>query len=479
MCVIGAGMSGMLCALELAERGRSVVVLDRSPLGAGDTSATTAHLTAVLDTRYFELEKMHGADAAKRIASSHLRGIAHLERVANKYAIECQLRRVSGFLCSANEEQEKLLVKEHAAANRAGLSCQLVRQSPLALTAGPALHVPGQGQFEPLAFLSGVADALTKRNVPIYAPVSVIEVDSRSSTEAAALKTAEGHTVRARYVVVATHTPVNDIATLHTKQAPYRSYVVAVQSTAVEPYLAWDMDDPYHYARYGWDGDTGQPVLIVGGNDHRVGQDSDSQDNFRKLESWARERFPSTGRLISEWSGQVFEPSDGLAFIGKNPGDERVFVLTGFSGNGMTYSGLGAELVADLIEGKSNPHSELYAPSRQPHSASALADFVRENFNTAAQYVDWVAPADVSNAEEIPRGQGAVLRRGLRRVAVYVDDAGERHELSATCPHLGGVVSWNSAEKSWDCPCHGSRFDCHGKLITGPAVSDLERSPPK
>ncbi|MET0792871.1 MAG: FAD-dependent oxidoreductase [Polyangiaceae bacterium] len=475
VCVVGAGMAGLLCALELAERGRSVVVLERSKPGAGDTGFTTAHLTALLDTRYVELEKTFGADTARLVASSHLRGIAHLERVVNKYAIECDFRRVSAFLCSATEEQEKLLLKESEAAHRAGLSCQLVRRAPLAVTAGPALHVARQAQFDPLAFLAGVAGALREKGVPIYAPASVIEFDSHSSNEAAALKTSEGRSIRARHVVVATHTPVNDVAAMHTKQAAYRTYVIALESDVAEPALAWDMEDPYHYVRYGRDRATQRTVLIVGGNDHRVGEDSDSQANFGVLEAWARERFPRAGKPVCQWSGQVFEPSDGLAFIGKNPGDERVFVLTGFSGNGMTYSGLASELIADLIDGKTHPFAEIYAPSRKPHSASAIAEFVKENWNTAAQYADWVSPADVSGVEHIPRGEGAIIRRGLRRVAVYVDEAGAPHELSATCPHLGGVVSWNPAEKSWDCPCHGSRFDCHGKVITGPALSDLER----
>jgi Rieske Fe-S protein len=151
-----------------------------------------------------------------------------------------------------------------------------------------------------------------------------------------------------------------------------------------------------------------------------------------------------------------------------------VFVITGESGNGMTYSAIGAQLIADLLTDVENPFEKLYDPARKPSSLAAIGRFVRENLNTAEQYTDWLGPADADSAAEIPRGEGAVLRRGLRRVAVYVDDLGLSHEVSATCPHLGGVVAWNSAEKSWDCPCHGSRFDCYGKVLAGPAVSDLQ-----
>lgn len=469
-------MAGLLCALELAERGRSVVVLEREHIGAGDTAATTAHLTAILDSRYFELAGMHGEDAARLVASSHMRGIAHLERVVNAHGIDCSFKRVSGFLCAGSAAQAKELERERAAANAAGLSCELVRQAPLVLAEGPALHVPRQAQFDPLAFLAGVVSVLENKGVRIYSPVTVNGFESKGSSAQLTLTTSEGHRIRASQVIVATNTPINDVASIHTKQAAYRTYALAVETPETEPVLAWDMEDPYHYARRGVDAVTQQPVLIVGGEDHRVGQDPLTDQNFPRLEAWLRERFPSAGKIICQWSGQVFEPSDGLAFIGKDPGQDRVFVLTGFSGNGMTYSGLAAELIADLVHGIDHPFARLYDPTRKPASLSAISSYVRENLNTAEQYADWLAPSDVSKAEQIPRGEGAVLRRGLHRVAIYVDDAGTPHELSATCPHLGGVVAWNSAEKSWDCPCHGSRFDCRGKVLTGPATSNLNAS---
>jgi len=474
VCVVGAGIAGLLCALEMAERGRSVIVVERSHVGAGDTSATTAHLSAILDRRYFELASMHGEDAARVIAASHMRGIAHLERVLNAYGIECGFQRVNGFLCAANAAQEKDLIREYAAATAAGLHCELVKRAPLDLTGGPALRVAHQAQFEPLEFVTGVLKALKQKGVLLYAPVTVNEFDAKSSQAEVTLGTAQGKRIRARHVVVATHSPVNDIAAIHTKQAAYRTYAIAFETGQSQASLAWDMDDPYHYARLGVDAETERPVLIVGGEDHRVGQGDAAESHFPRLETWARERFPSVGDVACQWSGQVFEPSDGLAFIGKNPGQDRVLILTGFSGNGMTHGALAAELIADLVGGVSHPFTKLYDPQRKPSSASAISSFIQENLNTAAQYADWIAPSDVGTAEQIAAGEGAVLRRGLHRVAVYVDHAGAKHELSATCPHLGGVVAWNSAEKSWDCPCHGSRFDCRGKLLTGPAVSDLK-----
>lgn len=485
VCVIGAGMAGLLTALELAERGRSVLVLERDGIAAGETRATSAHLSTVLDTRYFALAGMHGAESARLVATSHMRGIAHLERVANAYGIDCGFQRVSGFLCANDAAQTEILERELEAATSAGVSCELVKRAPLPVGSGPALHFPHQAQFDPLAFLDGVVSALQRKDVQILAPVTVNGFDSGSASDQVGVHTSDGRSIRANHVVVATNTPINDLVAMHTKQAPYRSYALAVASPPPLSALCWDLAEPYHYVRSAVDAESGRPVLVAGGEDHKVGQDADGERHWQQLEEWLRERFPNAGELVSRWSGQVLETSDGLGFIGRNPGQERVLIATGFSGNGMSYSGIGAELVADLIQNAKNPFEQLYEPARKPSSLRAIGRFVRENLNVAKQYTDWLGPSDAARVEDIARGEGAVLRRGLTRVAVYVDPAGLAHEMSASCPHLGGVVAWNAAEKSWDCPCHGSRFDCYGKVLAGPAVSDLgvvphdERKPAK
>lgn len=474
VCVVGGGVAGLLTALELAERGRSVVVLERQAPGAGDTALTTSHLTAMLDVRYCQLSQMHGEQAAVEIAKSHLRAIAHLERVTNRYDIDCDFHRVSGFLCAQTVTQAAKLKDERDAAIAAGIRCELVRRAPRAIADGPALHVPNQAQMDPLKFLAGVIETLKRLNVKIYAPVTVQKIEPLADSHRFEIGTSVGATVAATHVVVATGTPINDRMTMHTKQAAYRTYAVSLQLDQVSPFLYWDMEDPYHYVRTAIDAVTQSPILIVGGEDHRVGQGPESGSPFDHLVDWARARFPEARDVLSQWSGQVFEPHDGLAFIGRNPGSKGEYIVTGESGNGMTYSAIAAELIADLIDGKPNPSEKLYEPSRKPTSLSAIGEFVRENLNTAEQYTDWLGPADESNADDIPRGHGAVVRRGLKRVAIYVDDAGRRRELSATCPHLGGVVAWNPIEKSWDCPCHGSRFDCRGAVIEGPAATNLE-----
>jgi Rieske Fe-S protein len=278
----------------------------------------------------------------------------------------------------------------------------------------------------------------------------------------------DGWIVTAAHVVVATNTPVNDRVTIHTKQYPYRTYVIAgpVEEGSVPPALYWDTAHPYHYVRL----HNGR--LIVGGEDHRTGQEKGDEDPHDALEAWTRERFPGLGAVDYRWSGQVMEPMDALAFIGRNPGsDDNVWIVTGDSGNGMTHGAIAGMLIRDLILGFENKWATLYDPSRKP--LKAAGEFAKENFKMAVQYVDWVTPGEVADETEIPAGTGAVMRHGLTKIAVYRDLAGHVTRLSAVCPHLGAIVAWNAEEGTWDCPAHGSRFDPCGRVLNGPANADL------
>jgi Rieske Fe-S protein len=282
---------------------------------------------------------------------------------------------------------------------------------------------------------------------------------------------------------VATNTPINDQFAIHTKQAPYLSYVIGarIPSGSVPTALYWDTGPvsqqgrpvPYHYVRLqAIRGDSAHALLIVGGEDHKTGQAEDTQERHHRLELWARERFPQMGDIEFVWSGQVMESIDGLAFIGRNPMDEaNVYVVTGDSGMGMTHGTIAGMLLTDMIMGRENPWATLYDPSRK--TLGALGVFTGEVANMALQYTDWVTGGDVSSADEIVNDSGAVIRRGMSKVAVYRDEAGTLHERSAVCGHLGCIVHWNPTEKTWDCPCHGSRFDKLGKVLNGPANSDL------
>jgi Rieske Fe-S protein len=290
------------------------------------------------------------------------------------------------------------------------------------------------------------------------------------------VKTATGRKVACQAVVVATNTPVNDRVVIHTKQAPYRTYVVGLEVPpgSVEKALFWDTADPYHYVRTQAQ-ESGRPdLLIVGGEDHRTGQADDVEERWRRLERWTRERFPKAQAMTYKWSGQVLEPADGLAFIGRNPLDkDNVFIATGDSGQGMTHGTIAGILIGDLVQGRTNPWAHLYDPARR--SIRAMKDFATELATTQKGYVPWVTPAEVSSVEEIPVGEGRILREGLHKIAAYRDSMGGVIRLSATCTHLGCIVEWNGGEKSWDCPCHGSRYAPDGHVLNGPAITGLAR----
>jgi glycine/D-amino acid oxidase-like deaminating enzyme/nitrite reductase/ring-hydroxylating ferredoxin subunit len=484
--IVGAGIAGMMTAYQLGREGRKVVVLDDGPIGSGMTCRTTAHLVNALDDRFYDIESFHGAEGARLAAESHTAAIDQYEKIAAEEGIDCDFERVDGYLCTPPGGSIDLLDEELAAVHRAGLSgVERVNRVPLVsgFDTGPALRFPRQGQVHPLRFLTGLAGAIQRQGGQIFTGTHVEKIAGGATAK---VTTSSGHEVAASAVVVATNTPINDRFVIHTKQAPYYTYVVglAVPRGAIPPILLWDTAQtaeeekqqlgpvPYHYVRLAHDRD--HDVLIVGGEDHKTGQADDSDERFARLETWARERFPAAQELTDRWSGQVMEPVDTMAFIGRNPLDEpNVFIATGDSGNGMTHGAIAGLLLADLIAGRENRWAKLYEPSRKITQPRLLAEFAKENLNVAAQMRDYVTPGDVASAGEIPVRGGAIMREGVAKIAAYRDEAGVLHRLSAVCPHLKCIVRWNHAENTWDCPCHGSRFDCLGKVINGPATSDL------
>lgn len=472
--IVGAGIAGLSTAYLLGRAGKSVIVLDDGPIASGETERTTAHLSCALDDRYVEIERLHGEHGAQLAAESHATAIDTIEQIVAAERIACDFRRLDGFLFPASPEDEALLEREFAAAHRAGLpDVELLDRSPLrGFNPGRVLRFPRQAQFHPLKYLAGLTHAIIRDGGKIFTQSHVIGIQGGKP---ARIQTAHGSHLTAGAVVVATNTPVNDRVVIHTKQASYRSYVIAatVPRDSVPPGLYWDTGDPYHYVRLqpGSAADK-HDVLIVGGEDHKTGQADDTEARYTRLEEWTRGRF-SIGEVKYRWSGQVMEPVDYLAYIGRNPLDhDNVYIATGDSGHGMTHGTIAGLLLTDLIFGRRNSWESLYNPSRV--TAGAASEYARENTNMAAQYGDWLKPADVEDESHIAPGTGALLQRGLSKVAAYRDDQGELHECSAMCPHLGGVVCWNHAEKTWDCPVHGSRFDRFGKVVNGPAIADLK-----
>jgi glycine/D-amino acid oxidase-like deaminating enzyme/nitrite reductase/ring-hydroxylating ferredoxin subunit len=465
VAVVGAGIAGLTTAYLLAREGRSVVVLDDGPVAGGESSRTTAHLSNAIDDRFATLEQVRGPEIARTAAEAHRQAIDAIGRIAATEGIECGFARVPGFLF-AGEAGADGLRAELAAARRAGVAVSWEDSSPLPGWPGSCLHFTEQGQIHPLAYLGGLRRAVERAGGRIHGATRVVEVEGGSSVR---LACQHGPEVRAGAAVIATNSPFVDRFAMHTKLFAYRTYAIAapVPVDAVPPGLYWDDLDPYHYVRLS--PHRGLLQLVVGGEDHKTGQADDGAERWRRLEEWARARFPQMGAVAARWSGQVLETLDGLAYIGRNPvGDEPVFIATGDSGMGITHGTIAGLMLADLVQGRSHPWEAAFDPRRKP--LRGAAEWVRENLNVARQYVEGLRAED----RELAPGEGAVIERDGRKIAAYCDDAGELHERSAVCPHLQCVVAWNSAEHTWDCPCHGSRFDARGRVLNGPAYQDLE-----
>ncbi len=472
VAIVGAGISGLSCAYELARRGKRVVVIDEGGIGNGETSRTSAHLATGLDDRYYELERLHGARGAQLAAHSHGIAIDYIEAVVQDEKIDCDFARVPGYLIPGSNGSADEIDREETAATRAGVSVQRMHGAKVAAShLEEALRFDAQAQFHPLRYLAGLAEACQRRGVEIYTHTRAIEMHGGAP---ATVKTESSHTITADALIMATNSPINDRFVIHTKQAAYRTFVIAMAiDEAVSPSLIWDTDDPYHYVRTWRDEADDTTWLIVGGEDHKTGQPEGEQAAFTRLADWTRERLGYSGEVRFAWSGQVVEPFDGLAFIGHNPADqENVYIVTGDSGNGLTHGTLAAILIADLIVGRNNHWVDLYSPSRK--MVRALGEFTSENANVAAQYTDLVTGGEVADEAAIVHGTGAIVRHGVHKIAAYRHHDGRIYVHSAVCTHLGCIVHWNSVERSWDCPCHGSRFDPRdGHVLNGPALSPL------
>jgi glycine/D-amino acid oxidase-like deaminating enzyme/nitrite reductase/ring-hydroxylating ferredoxin subunit len=476
ICVVGAGIAGLTTAYLLARDGKSVVVIDKNQIGSGETAYTSAHLSNVLDAGYCEIKRLHGAKGARLVSQSHTAAIDLIESNISEENIDCDFERLDGYLLFPDEDSDKKIQEEWQAAKRAGLQVRKLKKSPFDLKFGPCLRFPEQAQFHPLKYLAGLARAIKRLDGRLFGGTEAKEIKGGKTVR---IGTKGRAIVSAGAVVVATNTPINDLGKIYTKQEPYRSYVIGalVPRGAIPRALYWDTEDPFHYARLQRmhaNGKT-QDLLIIGGEDHKTGQAEGIEGRFARLATWGRKHFPGIKEIAFRWSGQIMESTDGLALIGRNPQDDpNVYIITGDSGAGLTHGTIAGILLRDLIVGHDNPWAALYDPARK--TPRAADKFPRENPKVAGEYAHWLTPGEVRTVEEIKPGMGGVISRGSSKLAVSRDDSGKLYQCSAVCTHLGCIVSWNSTERTWDCPCHGSRFAPDGKLLNGPALEPLSKS---
>jgi glycine/D-amino acid oxidase-like deaminating enzyme/nitrite reductase/ring-hydroxylating ferredoxin subunit len=482
--VIGGGIAGVSIAYALALSGKQVVLVEDGFLGSGETGRTTAHLTYSLGERYADLEKHFGTTETRRIAESHRAAIAFIQDAVEREQITCHFQTVDGYLFLHPNDNEETLPDEVKAMQQIGFPVTLETAVPHLLNGDrqPCIRFPEQAQFHPLLYLNGLAEAILRMGGKIYTQSKADDITPEGAV-------VNGFPVKARHIVVATNTTVNNNKTLRlqVKQWPYRSYAIAVRipKGSIQPALWWDTGDPdsiwmakpYHYVRTE-PGPDGHDLLIVGGEDHRTGQEHKEEitqkDRYQRLFDWAKTHFTGVTDIAAQWSGQTVYSIDGIALIGRNPGTDNMYLVTGDCGNGITYGTIGAILITDLINGKANDWEPIYDPCRTV-SKSAPGDYLHEVGNMIAQYGSWLTPGDQTTIEQLQPGHGAVIREGLKKITAYRDAHNRLHTCSAVCPHLGGILEWNADEQTFDCPLHGSRFTVEGKVINGPCNGDLEK----
>lgn len=471
VAVVGAGIAGLSIAYELTLRGLTVVVLDRGIIAGGMTSRTTAHLAPVCDDSLAELLSMRGQELARGFQASQSAAVDRIEAIQQELGIDCEFRRLDGILFLDPESDESVLEDEVSAAKEIGVAVKRGNGLPLrTLEDRPFLRYSAQATFHPLKYLQGVAKALLEKGALLHANTAVVEVTE--TDDRVQLKLESGHTVSAAHAVIATNSPIHDLVALHTKQAPYRTYAMGfeIKAGTIDDALYWDTEEPYHYVRL-TSGDDGKDILIVGGEDHKTGDADDADARFAALTSWIKTLVPELGAERYRWSGQVMDTLDYCGFIGREAGSERVLVSTGDSGQGITHGVVASLLIPDLILERENEYTAVYDPDRKPLKAATT--YVSENITAATNFTEYLAPGELSSVDELEPGQGAIIRRGLSKIAAYRTEGGDVIEKSAACTHLGCHLHWNSFEACWDCPCHGSHFAPDGSVLNAPAIGPL------
>lgn len=465
--VVGGGIVGVSTALELVRSGIKVAIVTEGRIAGGASGNSTAHLTAIPDMSLKEIKASCGDDA--RLAILGLKtGLAQIAAHVAQSRIVCNFQKASAFHFAETKEQADRLEEEYQAAIDLGIECNSLKKLDLDFSIAHAIEYPDQAQMNPLLYLYGLSRQFVQEGGLIFEDSRVVNIQDGPVCEA----TTEYGRIRAENLILATNSPVGVYLSLHTRVAPYFTYAIAVRLKRHAPEgLFWDSSNPYFYFRSMTIED--RKMLIVGGCDHKTGQEENTIGRYQCLENFVRERFDVTD-ICHYWGNEIYESVDGLPYIGRIPRTKNLWTATGFSGTGLTYGSLSATILADLILARENHFSRLYDPARVRMTAS-VGRFTKENLNVARwMMADWLSRDEHSYVREIPNDSGRVIEGPFQKVAIYKDDRGEIHAFSPVCGHLGGIVHWNEAEKSWDCPCHGSRYNCKGKVISGPSMNDLE-----
>lgn len=472
--IVGGGITGVSTALKLQQSGKKCILLEAANIGFGTTGGTTAHLNDFFDTTFTEAINDFGKDNARIFAEVGQEAIGIIETNIRNYNIDCDFERKTAYLFALDEKQEKQLQDIVDGASEVGHEMRYVNEIPFPIPFKKAVSIPDQAQFHPIKYIKALCEAFINAG-GIILEDCLCENDDEQD-DVVILKTSKGE-IKAANVVYATHIPPG-LSILHTTNAPYRSYAMAF-SLKDENYpkdLGYDLIDPYHYYRV--QEVNGETLLIAGGEDHKTGHEEDTGECFSKLENYVRKYFDVETAYYS-WSSQYYEPTDGFPYIGKLPASKgRVYTATGFRGNGMIFGTISSQILSDLIINGSSKYENIFNPSRIKPIAG-FTSFVEENAVVAYDFIkDKLFREKITSLNEVSEGEAKVVKYEGDSYALYKETNGKIHLVKSTCPHAKCEVRWNSAELSWDCPCHGSRFNINGKILTGPSVTALQRIDP-
>ena len=468
--IVGGGITGISTALLLQKSGKKCLVMEANNLCFGTSGGTTAHLNTLLDTPYTTIIKNFGKENARLVANSAKEALDLIRSNISEYKIDCAFEDACAYLFSQTSDQTEELDEIHDACFEAGIDVSYNLTLPVPIEFMKTIEVRGQAKFHPVKYVYALAKAYEEAGGIILQHTRVTGV---GDTDGITVETTNG-SFRAANLIYATHIPPG-VNLIHLRCEPWRSYAMAF-TTKDKKYwrdLVYDMYEPYHYIRS--QKIDGQEYMIVGGGDHKTGELANPEANLLKLESYIRTHF-NPGEILFKWSSQYFESADGLPYIGHLPGHPgNIFVASGYGGNGMTYSSVAAQLLTDMILEKESPYIHLFDPNRIKPVAG-FTSFLKHNMDVLKKFIDkWLDKERLNQFSELAPGEAKVVKFDGERIALFKDEYGELHAVNPLCTHMKCSVAWNSAERSWDCPCHGSRFSFEGKVLTGPADTDLEK----
>ena len=469
VAVVGAGIAGLSTAFLLKRRGVRVAVLEAGRVCGATTGHTTAKVSAQHGLTYDALRSQFGAEAARAYAEANLAAIDLMEALVREHDVGCGWERRPAYAYTEDDEQIEAVEREVEAAREAGLPASFTTETDLPWAVRAAVRFDAQAQFHPREYCLALARLVDGDGSRVFEATRAVDVAEGSPCTV----TTERSELRAAFVVLATHLPFLDRGAFFAKSHPEREYVVAASLAQPAPrgmYIS--VEQPTRSVRQHTV--DGSELLILAGESHKTGQEPDTEARYAALADFARERF-DVESIDYRWSTQDYMPVDQVPYIGRlRRGSERLYVATAFKKWGMTHGTVAGMVISDQILGRENPWTALFEPNRVTPGASAKS-FVKENLDVAKRFVgDRIRPQGPSDADGLEPGDGAVISVGGERVAASRDDDGRLHVVSARCTHLGCIVSWNPAERSWDCPCHGSRFSADGAVLEGPAVEPLE-----